>query len=58
MKLITFGIDNDRNFINSIPSFCRTLYTGYTYFVPDRDSSSSNSGYKQQSTILYTAKNR
>ena len=58
MKLVTFGIDSDRNLIIQFPVFAKTLHTSQTYFVPNTDSSSSHSGHKQQSTILYTTKNR
>ena len=35
MKLVTFGIDNQRNLIVSIPSICSTIHSEKTDYVPN-----------------------
>ena len=39
MKLVTFGIDKDQKFNNTISNFCTTLYTTTIDFISIRNSS-------------------
>ena len=57
MKLVMFGIDNDRNLIIQFPVFVEP-YTQARHTLYQIDSFSSHPGHKQQSTILHTARNR
>ena len=41
MKLVTFGIDKDRNFDSSIPSFYSATYSAAVDTVSERNSTSS-----------------
>ena len=42
MKLITFGIDNDKNLIVQFPVFHTTLHTATMDIISDRNCTSSN----------------
>ena len=53
MKLVTFGIDRDRNLIIQFPVFLEP-YTATTNIISNRDCTSSNYRSKHASTLLYT----
>ena len=46
MKLVTFGIDNDRNLIIQFPVFVEPYMQARVTLYQIRDSSSSHSGHK------------
>ena len=58
MKLVTFGIDNDKNLIVQFPVYHTAIYTTPTDIISDRDSTSSDHRSKYTSTILNTSTGR
>ena len=42
MQLVTFGIDKDKNCINTIPDIHTTIYTTTTNIIPIGNSASSS----------------
>ena len=52
MKLVTFGIDNDRNLIVQFPVFMHPLHTITTNIISDWDSASSN--HRSNQSFLHT----
>ena len=51
MKLVTFGIDKDKNLI---VQFHTAIYTSTPDITPDRNSTSDNHSSKYTSAILHT----
>ena len=45
MKLVTFGIDNEKNLIIPFPVFVEPYTQAKFDFVPNRNSASTNFGY-------------
>ena len=57
MKLVTFGIDKERNLIIQFPIFIQTLYTITIDFIPIRSSSRAHNRRKSKCTIVYGTPN-
>ena len=60
MKLVTFGIDNQRNLIVQFPvfGFCSTIHSEKTDHVPNWNSTSPYFGWKWTSTLIHRTENR
>ena len=54
IKVVTFGIDNDRNHNSTISSIHTAIYMATTDIISDRDSTSSNHRSKDTTAILHT----
>ena len=57
MKLVTFGMDNDRN-RNTISSIHTAIHTAAACIISDRDSTSSNYRPLYTSSLLHTSTGR
>ena len=54
MKLVTFGIDKDKNLIIQFPVFCTAICPVANDTISDRNSAGSKSRSKQKGKFLYT----